>query len=191
MADTLSTAPPGVRVETTLPRDPRLYQRDHATFMREALRDTAREHHERHIPRHFEAFAGPKYGYVPRSSKYRNWKRRLGLPDLPNVFSGTMRSQVTSLRTVTATQHRSTLKLRWDWPNRENQPSGSSGRFRLKPGQTQLSQSQKQILARIEELRAISADEIKYLAQFTADRYTAQANAPGTRYRTRNRASSA
>lgn len=189
MADgTISTAPPGLRVETSLPRDPRLYQRDHAQNIRQVLREAAEEHHERHIPRHFESFAAAKYGYLPRTSRYLNWKRRRGLPDLPNVATGAMRAQTTSMRTVTATQYRATLKLRWDWPT--SGPSGSSGRFRLKKGQTQLSSSQKQILARIEELRAVSSDEQTYLANFIRDRYAALANAPGTRYRTRNRAAS-
>lgn len=187
MADgTISTAPPGLRVETNLPRDPRLYQREHTQNIRQALREAAEEHHARHIPRHFEAFAAAKYGYLPRTPRYRNWKRRRGLPDLPNVATGAMRAQTTSMRIVTATQYRATLKLRWDWP-KSGGPSGSSGRFRLKQGQTELSQSQKQILARIEELRAVSSDELQYIAKFIGDRYAAMANAPGTRYRTRNR----
>lgn len=189
-----STAPPLMQITTSWPRDPRLHTRDHATFLRESLRETAIEHHRRHIPWHFEQFAAAKYGYKPRTRGYLSIKRKLGL-SLPLVFTGRSRASATSQREVTATQNRVTLKLRLDIRGRDaagNQVVISgSGRFRMKPGQMSLSRAQMQILARIEELRAVSADEHAYLAKFLAEKYTARANAPGTRYRTRNRASSA
>ena len=92
-----------------------------------------------------------------------------------------MRAQVTSSRTITATQKRASLFLRWDL-------KGSTGKFRMKAGQTELSGSQLRVLGRIEELKATSPDEQRYLADFLGQRYTEKANAPGVRHRTRNRA---
>ena len=177
------TGTPALRVEGSFPRDPRLYVRDHATFLRESLRETAAEHHRRHIPRHFLAFAPSKYGYLPRSPRYLRLKRVLGLTE-PLVFSGAMRAQVTSGRTITATQRSASLFMRWDL-------KGSTGRFRFRKWQTQLSGAQMRVLGRIQELKAVSPDEQRYLADFLGQRYAEKANAPGVTHRTRNRAARA
>lgn len=179
MADGTSTAPPKLQVTATFPRDPRLLVRDHATFLRDTLRDAAAEHHRRHIPWHFKSFAPAKYGYKPRSTRYRRLKAALGITD-PLVFTGRTREQVTTQRTITATQRRASLIMRLPL-------LGGTGRFRLRKGQTDLTRSQKTIAGMIEEIRAITPDERNYLADFIREKYTARANAPGVKYRERNR----
>ena len=173
---------PQLKYSGSLPRDPRLYLRDHATFMRESIRETMREHHERHIPRHFEAFAAAKYGYIKRSSKYIAIKKRMGLGNVDNVFTGRTRDQVTTSRQITATQTRGRLIMRLPF-------EGGTGRF--KNYGNGLTDQQRQVIARIEEIRAIAPDEEKYLANFLRDQYVGRVNQPGTRFRVRNRAASA
>jgi hypothetical protein len=174
---TASTTPPRIEAQGDFPRDPRLFVRDHARFLRESLREAMAEHHERHIPRHFQPFAIAKYGYKPRSNGYERRKRRLGKHN-PLEFTGRTKTQVTTSRQITATQHRATLIMRLPL-------SGGTGRFRLAKGQTQLSSSQRTILQIIEELRAIAPDEVTHLRDFVAARYAARANEPGVRYRVR------
>lgn len=175
-----STAPPPLTVTTTYPRDPRLFLRDHQTFTRESLRSTAVEHHERHIPWHFEQFAAAKYGYARRSRKYQARKDRLGLPPLvsPAATSGQLRTAMTHFRQITATSTRARLIMRLPF-------KGGTGRLRVIGGS--LSQQQKQVLTRIAEMEAITPDEHQYLAEFTGREYTRLANMPGVPYRTRNR----
>jgi hypothetical protein len=175
----MTTAPPRLQVSENFPRDPRLLARDHARFLRDALRRAVETHHERHIPWHFEAFAAAKYGYRPRSRRYAALKARLGLR-LPLVFTGRTRETVTRQRQVTATQHRATLILRLPL-------AGGSGRFRFRRGQTELSRAQRTILQIIQELKAINPDERRFLADTLRARYVALAQAPGLRYRTRRR----
>jgi len=180
VADGTSTAPPKLQVTADFPRDPRLFARDHATAIRDALRETAEEHHRRHIPWHFKSFAVAKYGYTPRSSRYKKLKAAIGITE-PLVFTGATRAQVTTQKTITATQKGATLIMRLPL-------KGGTGSFRLKAGQTSLTRSQKTIVRIIEEIKAITSDERRYLADFIREKYTAKANAPGTKYRTRRRA---
>lgn len=178
-----STAPPLLQVTGTFPRDPRLFVRDHQTFMRETLRAAAELHHERHIPWHFENFAASKYGYLKRSSKYQARKNKLGLPPLvsPNPrTSGQLRTAVTHFRQITATSTRSRLIMRLPF-------QGGTGRMRIVG--SALSDQQKQVLARIAELQAIADDERAYLLEFIGTDYSRRANLPGVPYRIRNRAS--
>ena len=163
-------AGPEIDFDLTFERDPRLYARDHATFLRRANRDAAAFHHTRHIPRHFEHFAAAKYGYAPRSRRYQALKDRRGLP--PLVFSGRSRGVITSQRTITSTQHQAKLLLRL--PIR-----GASGRLRVKPGRSTLSTSQKTIHRTVVELETIADDEQRALAAEIEQRYTQLANTPG------------
>jgi hypothetical protein len=185
---------PQLVVSGTLPRDPALYARDHARFLRDTLRDTAVMHHREHIPRHFMHFAAAKYGYRPRLSvvrrgkgrsrsgrlTYQQLKDQLGLPPLvsPRVDGGKTRIAVTSTRQVTATQHRARLILRLPF-------RGGTGRFRMLPGQRQLTEQQQQVLERIAEIETISPDEQRTINAFIAREYAARANAPGVRTRLR------
>lgn len=171
---------PELKFSGTFPRDPRLLVRDHATFLRESLRETMQEHHERHIPRHFEPYAAAKYGYLKRNRKYLERKKRAGYGTVDLVLTGRTRSQVTSSRTITATQTKARLIMRLPL-------LGGTGRFRFQNDQKRLTEQQKQILARIEEVRAIAPDEERYLGEFLIEQYTKRANAPGVQYRTRNR----
>jgi len=179
MADGTSTAPPKLQVTATFPRDPRLFARDHATILRDGLRETAAEHHRRHIPWHFKSFASAKYGYSPRSPRYKRLKAAMGINE-PLVFTGATRDQVTREKTITATQKGATLIMRLPL-------KGGTGRFRLQRGQTTLTRSQRTIVRIIGEIKAITPDERRYLADFLENLYTKKANAPGTPYRTRRR----
>ncbi|HAP39452.1 MAG TPA: hypothetical protein DCQ94_06810 [Nitrospira sp.] len=171
-----ATAGPILEVKGSLPRDPRLYIRDHGTFLREALKDAARFHHERHIPRHFEPFARAKYGYTSRSERYQKLKKRRGLPDL--VWSGRTRAVVTQSRQITGTQKQARLILRLPF-------KGGTGRLRVRGAR--LSAQQQNVLRIIAELQAIAADELKAVAGYVRDDYTRRANEPGTRYRIRKK----
>ena len=171
---------PELQFSGTFPRDMRLLVRDHGTFLRESLRETMQEHHERHVPRHFEPFASAKYGYLKRNKKYLERKKRAGYGSVDNVLTGRTRSQVTSSRTITATQTRARLIMRLPI-------EGGTGRFKKLMPDGRLTDQQKQILARIEEIRAIAPDEERYLGQFLIEQYTKRANAPGVQYRVRNR----
>lgn len=171
---------PELKFNGTFPRDPRLLVRDHGAFLRESLRETMQEHHERHVPRHFEPFAAAKYGYLKRNRKYLERKKRQGFGAVDNVLTGRTRSQVTSSRTITATQTRARLIMRIPI-------EGGTGRFKKLMPDGRLTDQQKQILARIEEIRAIAPDEERYLGQYLIEQYTKRANAPGVQYRVRNR----
>lgn len=165
---------------TTFPRDPRLYVRDHQTFLRDSLRETMVAHHERHIPWHFEKFAASKYGYLKRSAKYQARKDRLGLPPLvsPNrETSGQLKLAMTQFRQITATSTRARLILRLPF-------QGGTGRLKVTGGK--LSSSQRNVLQRIAEMEAVANDERQYLMDVLGQLYTARANAPGVPYRIRS-----
>lgn len=176
-----TTAPPLMIVNANLPRDPQVYVRDHATALRETLGESAKEHHDRHIPWHFEPFAPSKYGYIKRGAKYQKLKDRMGLPPLvgPNPkTSGNLKTEVESRYDITKTQTKATLKMRLPF-------KGGTGRLRLRPGQTELTSPQEQILHRIAELSAIAKDETKHLAAFIAHRYVERVNQPGVKRKIR------
>lgn len=176
-----TTAPPLMFVGMTLPRDPDLYVRDHERNLRLSLADAAIEHHDRHIPWHFESFGPAKYGYKKRGAKYQRIKDRMGLPPLvsPNPkTSGNLKQEVTYHYQITATQTRSRLIMRLPF-------QGGTGRLRLKAGQVSLTSPQEQILNRIAELSVIAPDERAYLADFIAGRYAMRAKLPGNRKRVR------
>lgn len=180
MSDTAESLP--LLVATmSLPRDPRLYTRDHATNLREAFGDAARFHHEQHIPRHFMDFAAAKYGYKPRTSKYLRWKARTfpGRPAL--VLTGRTQAVVTGSRQITKTQKGSRLRLRFPSPAEGGGFGSATGRLRLQGDR--LSVHQKEVLARIAEIQVIAPDESRRLAECVRDDYTRRANLPGTRYR--------
>lgn len=177
----ITTAPPLMLVNMTLPRDPDLYVRDHERNLRLSLADAAIEHHDRHIPWHFEAFAPQKYGYKKRGSKYQRIKDRMGLPPLvsPNPkTSGSLKAEVAYHYQITSTQTRARLIMRLPF-------QGGTGRLRLRAGQVQLTSPQEQIVNRIAELSVIADDESAYLADFVGDRYAMRAKLPGTRRRVR------
>jgi hypothetical protein len=180
----------------TVTADPRLYTRDHNTFVRNAFRYAAQFHHDHHIPRHFLPFAGAKYGYKRRTSManagifeavglnpwspgekrnqpYQDFKNKLGLPD--NVLSGALRQMTTSQYKITATSTKG-AKLTMPVPP---YAGGATGRLRMKKGQTEITDQQRNILDRQAEIEAISPDEINKLHEVMEDRYCNLANTPG------------
>ncbi|QDT95551.1 hypothetical protein [Gimesia aquarii] len=172
---------PNVSSTVTFPRDPRLYLRDHGRFLREANRHAAVYHHRQHIPRHFESFAAVKYGYPERRSyvgrrRYQEIKNQLGLPPLvsPRLTGGRTRDHVTTQRRVTATQKRARLTMTLPF-------RGGTGRFRLQPGQRELSVNQKVVLQIISEIEAIAPDEQRTLNSEIHNDYARRANQPGVR----------
>jgi len=188
MSGTVETLPLLV-TQMSLPRDPRLYGRDHATNLRETFGDAARFHHEQHIPRHFMDFAPAKYGYAPRTSvisrvaanglragkvPYQLWKDSQGLP--PLVLTGATRAMVTGSRVITKTQKGARLQLAT--------PLSKTGRFRLKDANFgRLTVHQREVIARIQEIQVIAQDERRSIAGFIQTDYARRANEPGTRYR--------
>jgi hypothetical protein len=165
---------PIMSTELTLPKDPRLLVRDHATFLREAFGEAARFHHERHIPWHFESFAAAKYGYKKRSRRYQKRKDARGLPDL--VWTGATRAVVKGSRQITKTQKGAKLILRLPF-------KGGTGNFRVMDGH--LSDPQKQVMERIAEIKAIASDEARAISEKVREDYTRRANEPGVKYRVR------
>jgi hypothetical protein len=181
-------------------RDPELYARDHTTFLRDAYRYGAQFHHDRHIPRHFLPFARAKYGYParksranagvfeaaglnpwspgePRNQPYQGFKDKLGLPDL--VLSGALQARVTSQYKITATATRG-ARLQMQMPD---YAGGATGRLRVKKGQTEITDQQRNILQRQAEMETISPDEHQRLAEEIGADYTRQANEPGVQKR--------
>lgn len=176
---------PTVAVTVDYPRDPALYLRDHGRFLRESNRHAAVFHHVQHIPRHFQPFAAAKYGYAPRRSyvgrkKYQDLKNRLGLPPLvsPRLTGGQTQRQITTMRQVTATQKRSRLTMRLPF-------RGGTGRFRLQPGQRELSVNQKVVLQIKTEIETIAPDEQRTINGEIHRHYAEQANKPGIRKKKR------
>jgi hypothetical protein len=190
----------GFNAAITCDRDPRLYERDHNTFVRNAFRTAAEYHHKHHIPRHFQAFAAAKYGYAPRLSKanagvfeavglepwspgeprnqpYQTFKDKLGLP--PNVLSGALRDEVTTQHSITATATKG-AKLTMPMPD---YAGGKSGNLRIRKGQESPTTQQQNILARQAEIETISPDEHNTLVGVMDDDYAKSANQPGIEYR--------
>lgn len=177
-----SFAPPKLTVTTSLPRDPRLHVRDHATFLRETLGEAAAEHHRRHVPRHFQPFAAAKYGYARRRLKYQRLKDRFGLPPLVSPLSRTQGRPPTNLAVmtdfaITKTQKRSTLKMRLPF-------RGGTGRLRLTGNG--LSKPQKILLRTIAEIEFIAPDEQRALNEWIHRRYAQRVNEPGVKFKVRN-----
>lgn len=170
------TRPPIVTGRMTLPRDPEVLLREHNRILRLSLADAAIEHHDRHIPWHFEHFAPAKYGYARRMAKYQRLKDTMGLPPLvsPSRYtSGRLRNEVRFHFRVTSTRKNARLIMRLPF-------KGGTGRVRLRPGQAKLKSSQEQVLARITELEAVAPDESRYLAKFIEERYAMRARLPST-----------
>jgi hypothetical protein len=180
----------------TVTADPRLYTRDHNTFVRNAFSTAARFHHDHHIPRHFLPFARAKYGYKrrtsmanagifeavglnpwspgePRNQPYQDFKNKLGLPDL--VLSGALRQRVSSQFKITATSTKG-AKLTMKMPD---YAGGATGRLRVKKGQTEITDQQRNILTRQAEFEVISPDEIQKLHEVIEERYCNLASVPG------------
>lgn len=191
----MATGIPIMTVELTLPRDPALFQRDHNRFMRAAMTAAAEYHWRQHMPRHFQKFAAAKYGYVPRSKKYNDRKIKIVGHQIDNVLSGRSRREVTSKRTITATPKGARLKMvlpiKGGTGNLLDQAAAArlfaAGKRQQKGFTARQVNSQKSIIARVKELEAISADEIRANSRVIHDEYHRQATAPDTKRRIRFR----
>jgi len=77
-----------------------------------ALLEMARLWHDRFLPRHFEPGAEAKYGYQERVESYLKKKMRKHGHNMPLVFSGRLRSELTSnvMYQVTRTKVKATLQ---------------------------------------------------------------------------------
>lgn len=192
----MSLGIPIVTVTVKLARDPSLFQRDHNRFSRQANVKVAEFHKEHHIPRHFESFAGAKYGYWKRKPKYLKRKKRLVGEKPDNVFSGKSKRQIISSHgTIRATPKGSRLILKLPIDGGTGRVLNEAAAARLfaagkrkNLGFTkQQKQSQIQILHRVAELEAVSGDEVRTLARVRLEEYTRLANEPGTKKRIRIR----
>ena len=183
-------------VTVTLPRDPALFTRDHNRFAREANGAAALYHWQRHIPRHFQGFAAAKYGYNKRTAKYRARKIKLvgAKPDM--VFSGRSQRMMTrNAPQIRKTPKGATLIMRLPIDGGTGKILDAEAAERLyragkrkHRGFTERQvNSQIQIMRRVAEMEAVSADEIRTLAEVRATTYTRLANEPGTRKRIRIR----
>lgn len=180
---------PSLSVEFEVPRDPAVFERDHRRALTKANEAAAIYHHEHHIPRHFEGFAGAKYGYPRRSLGYEKRKQHRYGHKLPLVYTGKTRAAVTSNRRVQKTYKGATLILRIPIKGGSGRFMDDAARKRLgirAPKYKQLD-SQEQILKRIVEIEAIAPDEIRTLSRIIRDVYTAEINQPGVRRRVRFR----
>lgn len=192
------SAIPAMTFTITFPRDPRLYTRDHNRHIREANKQAAKIHHQRHVPRHFEAFAPAKYGYFKRSKKYEVRKFKQVGHNRPLEFTGISKRHILRFTDdmVKATPKGSTLTVKL-------QIKGGSGRvidaaaaarlFAAGKRKTatiskQQIQSQKEILRRVAEMGAISPDERQYIGDRIGVIYAQLANAPGQVYRVKIKA---
>lgn len=185
---------PITTITVSMPKDPALFTRDHNRFSRAANVAAADFHFQRHIPRHFEGFAGPKYGYWKRTKGYLKRKQKIvgNKPDL--VFSGKSKRMVLSTTpTIRATPKGSTLILRLPIAGGTGNALDAAAAARLfaagkrkNKGFTQKQvNSQIQIQRRVHELQAVSADEARKLAEVRAQEYVRLANEPGVRRRIR------
>ena len=161
-----------VTVSGNLPVDEATPLRVVTVAVRAASRAGAAYHHDKHIPQHFKSGAASKYGYKRRSASWQAFKRRVGASSLPLVFSGATAQEITGERKITATSTRgATLRMRAALPGL------TSGRFRLKRGQQRLSGHQERQLARVEEIKAITADELNAIARAEEKAYIASVQA--------------
>lgn len=91
-------------------------KRTHARLIRDALRAASEYHVAFHLPKHFEenpsTRPGGPYGYMRRTSAYMKRKQGMVGHQIPNVLSGRMRISIIGGAKVTATQHRSRIRLR-------------------------------------------------------------------------------
>lgn len=68
---------PRLYLQLDIPLKPRLVaERHHNRMVREALKEVITAHHRFRIPKHFETEAHRKYGYKPRTLKYKKEKAR-------------------------------------------------------------------------------------------------------------------
>jgi len=99
---------------------PELNKRQHAKAMREALKSAAVHHRDVTLGKHFKNVAetapGGAYGYSKRSEKYTARKLKRFGHSRPNELTGRSKRFVRNNSSVTATQVRSRLRIRFPFP---------------------------------------------------------------------------
>ncbi|MES2793214.1 MAG: hypothetical protein V4719_26630 [Planctomycetota bacterium] len=186
---------PKTDIEITFPRDPSLLQSDHRNFLRESNYFMAEYHFHKHMPRHFEPFAGAKYGYLKRSDKYNKRKLRIVGHKIDNVFSGASRREITTKRQIVATPKGAKLKMRLpvEGVTGRLMDEDAARRIARAKGKTFNGFTQRQVSARINilkraaEMEVVAKDETNTLIRVRADEYTRLANQPGIQKRVRVR----
>jgi len=100
--------------------------RTHGQIMNVLFRLAMERHKQQILPRHFQNVPETRphsaYGYLPRSRMWQERKVREGRGNLPNVYTGGLRTSVLRDSVVTATQHGSTLTAK---NHDANAPAGS------------------------------------------------------------------
>jgi hypothetical protein len=134
-------------------------------WIRETAKAEAEFHQSQHTKLHFRRGASTRYGYKRRSSKYVKEKRRITGQAQPLVFSGATRESVQQNFKVQGTSTRG-AKL-----TRVAAFKGGSGRYRLKDGLTTLTRQQEVALQLVEEIRAITVDEVNEIGSHGARVY--------------------
>jgi len=171
-------------ISTNLPSDPDRHVR---ACIKAATTAAAAEHHRRHMERHFENFAGPKYGYQKRSPAYLELKQKLGLTSNPLSFSGQLKSEILGSYRISATGTRGARlhmkasllgatsgrvldvaaieRMLADASKKHDHPRLIRLLSRLRKNGGKLTHGQEQAIARNAELTAITSDELRHLAK--------------------------
>lgn len=134
-------------------------------WIRETGKAEAEFHQKTHTRKHFQRGAKTRYGYRARSAKYQKAKKRLTGQTQPLVFSGRTRDQVQSQFNVKGTATKGAKLIR------VAPFKGGSGRFRLKPGLTTLTQAQDTVLQLVEEIRVVLPEEVQEIGAHGARVY--------------------
>lgn len=167
---------------TVITPDPRIFVREHNRAVREANVEAARYHHEQHMPDHFKMVGYTKYGIAKRSAGYNKRKQRKYNHVLPLVYTGRTRQVVLSQRQIRATPKAARLIMRAPL-------QGGTGRIRWRAGMSKKQvNSAVEMLKRVSELEAVSADEVATLATMRGRYYVDSVNkgiAAGGRVRKR------
>lgn len=85
--------------------------RKFARCAKEAYAEMGGLWHDKILPLHFERGAKHRYGYAPRSAKYRTRKKNAGKGDTDLVFTGDMRKQMQQFATIRAFPTRATVNV--------------------------------------------------------------------------------
>ena len=166
--------------------------REHRKAMNEAHRAAGYAHWRHNIPKHFRASAAAVYGYNNRTAAYRRFKQKVYKSTVDLVKTGAMRREVTTTRPlVRATAYKCTVTIKLP-------VKGGTGRFLdrkalerlVKAGKRRsvdLTQKQRQgqvtVMKMVEEMRAVSKDDIEHLQNVTAGEYAKSINNPKPRQR--------
>lgn len=164
-----------VMTVTLVQPDPRLMLRAHNRALRAAYRVAAEYHRDRHIRRHFEAFAPAKYGYLRRTARYQKYKANVYGSTLDLVKTGATRAALTApgAGVIRATPKGSTLSLKLPIKGGSGRIQSAAARQRL--GRKALSRKGRiavtNVLARVAEVEAIAPDEINTLRKVVETAY--------------------